>query len=46
MAFILTMSAVVWGVSDKTGKVEDDENDDDVQNDPDMARTHLKTFPF
>ena len=35
------MSAVVWGVSDKTGKVEDDQNDDGVQNDPDMVITHL-----
>ena len=38
------MSAVVWGVSDKTGKVEDDENDDDVQNDPDMVRIHLNNL--
>ena len=35
------MSAVVRGVSDKTGKVEDDQNDDGVQNDPDMVRIHL-----
>ena len=40
------MSAVVWGISDKTGKVEDDQNDDDVQNDLDMVRMHLTTFPF
>ena len=44
MAFILTMSAVVWGVPDKTDEVEDDQNDDDDQNDAttaDMVRIHL-----
>ena len=38
------MSALVWGVPDKTGKVEYDQNDNDDQNDPtaaDMVRTHL-----
>ena len=38
------MSALVWGVPDKTGKVEYDQNDNDDQNDPtaaDMVRIHL-----
>ena len=29
MAFILTVSAAVWGVLDKTGEVNNDQNDDD-----------------
>ena len=44
MAFILTMSAAVWGVPDKTGEVDDDHNDNDDQNDAtaaDMIRIHL-----
>ena len=38
------MSAVVWGVPDKTGKVDNDQNDDDDKNDAlaaDMVRFHL-----
>ena len=50
VAFILMMSALVWDVPDKTGKVKDDQNDDDDQNDPtaaDMERIHLnKLFRF
>ena len=44
------MSAVVWGVPEKTGEVDDDQNDDDVQKDEtaeDMVRVHLnKLFRF
>ena len=40
MAFILTMSAAIWGVSDKTGEVEDDQNDDDDQNDATDGSRH------
>ena len=46
MAFIFTPSTVVWGVPDKTGEVNDDQNDDD-QNDAtaaDILRTHLNNF--
>ena len=38
------MSALVWGVPDKTGKVDDDQNDDYDQNDArvvDMVRIHF-----
>ena len=38
------MPALVWGVPDKTGKIEYDQNNDDDQNDPtaaDMVRIHL-----
>ena len=41
------MSALVWGVPDKTGEVDDDRNDDDDQNDAraaDMMRIHLNNF--
>ena len=41
------MSTLVWGVPDRTGKVKDDQNDDDDQNDPmaaDMVRIHLDYF--
>ena len=41
------MSAAVWGVPDKIGKVEDDQNDDDDQNDAtaaDMVRSHLNNL--
>ena len=44
VAFILTMSALVWGVPDKTGKVDDDQNNDYDQNDArvvDMLRIHF-----
>ena len=43
------MSAVVWGVQDKTGEVDDDQNDDGYQNDAtaaDMVRIHLNNFSF
>ena len=38
------MSAVVWSVPDKTGDVDDNQNDDDYQNDAttaDMVKIHL-----
>ena len=41
------MSAVVWGVPDKTGKVDDDQNHDDDQNDAraaDIVRIHLNNL--
>ena len=43
------MSAVVWGVPDKTGKlkINDDQNDDDDKNDAtaaDMVRIHLNNL--
>ena len=41
------MSAVVWGVPEKTGEVDDDQSDDDYQNDTtaaDMARIHLNNL--
>ena len=44
------MSALFLDVPDKTGKVKDDQNHDDDQNDPtaaDMERIHLdKLFRF
>ena len=50
MAFILMMSALVWDVPDKTGKVKDDQNDYNDQNDPtaaDIKIIHLdKLFRF
>ena len=47
VAFILMMSALLWGVPDKTGEVDHDQNDNDDQKDAtaaDMVRIHLKTF--
>ena len=47
MAFILTMSAIVWGVPDKTGELDDDQNDDGDQNDAtaaDMVTIHLNNL--
>ena len=41
------MSALIWGVPDKTGKVGDDQNDDNYQNDTTavaMVRIHLFRF--
>ena len=41
------MSAVIWGVPDKTGKVDDDQNDDDDRNDAtvsEMVRIHLNNL--
>ena len=43
------MSTVVWGVPDKTGEVDDDQNDEDDQNDAtaaDMVRIHLNRNLF
>ena len=47
VAFILTTSAVVWGVLDKTGEVDNDQNDDYDQNDAtaaDMVKIHLNNL--
>ena len=47
VAFILTMPAVVWGVPDKTGEGDDDQNDDDDQYDAtaaDMVSIHLNNL--
>ena len=41
------MSALVWGVPDRIGEVDDNQNDDDDQNDAraaDMVRIHLKNL--
>ena len=41
------MSAVVWGIPDKTGELDDDQNDDGDQNDAtaaDMVRIHLNNL--
>ena len=47
VAFILTTSAVVWGVLDKTGEVDNYQNDDYHQNDAtaaDMVKIHLNNL--
>ena len=47
MAFILTMSAEVWGVPDKNGEVDDGQNDDHDQNDAraaGMVTSHLNNL--
>ena len=41
------MSAVIWRVPDKTGKVDDDQNHDDDRNDAtasEMVRIHLNNL--
>ena len=41
------MPAVIWGIPDKTGEVDDDQNDEDDQDDAtaaDMVRIHLNNL--
>ena len=47
MADNLLMPAVIWGVPDKTGEIDDDQNDEDDQDDAtaaDMVRVHLNNL--